>query len=542
MSLALSAGVFAQNKNNAEFDKILSSQFKADAPGCAALVMKKGEVVYRKAFGKANLELNVPMQPGMIFRIGSITKQFTAVAILQLEEQGKLSLQDEITKFIPDYPTHGYKITVEHLLTHTSGIKSYTGMKEATTDIMRKDMTPKELIDFFKDQPMDFEPGTKYLYSNSGYALLGYIIEKVSGESYAQYLENHIFKPLGLKNTSYDNTLNIVKNRVPGYSKTDSTYNNAVYISMTLPFAAGSLLSTVDDLYTWTKGVRSGRIIKPETFAKALVTYKLKDGSSTGYGYGLETGEIFGSQAIWHNGGINGFLTMGIYLPGEDIFVAVFSNCDGNSPDNAAFKIAALAAGKMPVMKEMAVDTLTLKKYTGVYENTSKEQRVITFKGGKLYSQRTGGQQFLLTPYASNKFFYNEGMSFYEFVSDKTGKVTTVNYQALGQASSIWPKTDKQVPVHFEITLKPEEMQKFTGEYQLAPGFSITVTLENGHLMGQATGQGKFEMFSESANIFFLKIVDAKVEFIADPDGSITKMILHQNGDHEGKKIVKSEK
>jgi len=538
VSMTLSSAVIAQNKNTAEFDKILSSQFKADAPGCAALVMKKGEVVYRKAFGKANLELNVPMQPGMIFRIGSITKQFTAVAILQLEEQGKLALQDEITKFIPDYPTHGYKITVEHLLTHSSGIKDYTGMKEWTDEMKSKDMTPKEIVDFFKDQPMDFEPGTKYQYDNSGYILLGYIIEKASGETYENYLMKHILKPLGLEHTSYEHSKDIVKNRVEGYSKADSGYINSSYLSMTQPYAAGSLLSTVDDLYTWTKGVRSGRIIKPGTFAKAVVPYKLKDGSTAGYGYGLEIGEIFGSQAIWHNGGINGFLTMGIYMPAEDIFVAVFSNCDGNSPDNAAFKMAALAAGKMPVMKAMAVDTLTLKKYTGVYENTSKEQRVITFKGGKLYSQRTGGQQFLLTPYASNKFFYNEGMSFYEFVSDKAGKVTTVNYRALGQASSSWPKTDKQVPVHFEVTLRPEEMQKFTGEYQLAPGFSITVTLENGHLMGQATGQGKFEMFAESANIFFLKIVDAKVEFIADPDGSITKMILHQNGDHEGKKKV----
>jgi len=536
VSMTLSSAVIAQNKNTAEFDKILSSQFKDEGPGCAALVMVKGKIVYRKGIGKADLELNVGMQPGMVFRIGSITKQFTAVAILQLEEQGKLSLHDEITKFLPDYPTHGYKITLESLLTHTSGIKDYTRMKEWTGDLQRKDMTPKEIVNFFKDQPMDFEPGTKYAYDNSGYILLGCIIEKVSGDTYARYLEKNIFLPLGMKHTFYENSTDIVMNRVHGYSKSDSGYMNSPYLSMTQPYSAGSLLSTVDDLYTWTRGVRSGKIIKPETFEKAVVPCKLKDGSSTGYGYGLVIGEIFGSPAIWHNGGINGFLSTGIYLPEEDVFVAVFSNCDAVSPDNAALKMAAVASGKMPVLKETAIDTVTLKKYTGVYENPSKEQRVITFKNGKLYSQRTGGQQFVLSAYAENKFSYNEGMSYYEFRKDKDGKTATLDFQSLGQASSTWAHTDKPVPTHFEINLPAEQLQKFIGEYELAPGFSITVTLESGHLMGQATGQPKFELFAEAPNKFFLKVVDARVEFIVEPNGPVNRMILYQNGEHEGKK------
>jgi len=537
MFLVPGTGVFAQNSNTAAFDKILSDQFKADGPGCAALVMEKGKVVYRKGFGKADLELNVPLRPDMIFRIGSITKQFTAVAILQLEEQGKLSLQDEITKFIPDYPTHGYKITVEQLLTHTSGVKDYTRMKEWTGEMQRKDMTPKEIVDFFKDQPMDFEPGTKFQYDNSGYILLGYIIEKASGEPYSQYLKKHIFKPLGLKHTSYDNTADLVINRVKGYSKADSGYFNSPYLSMTQPYAAGSLLSTVDDLYTWTKGVRSGRILKPETFAQAEASYVLKDGSATGYGYGLVPGEIFGSKVIWHNGGINGFLSIGIYLPLEDVFVAVFSNCDAISPDNAAFKIAAIASGKMPGFKEITLDTVTLKKYTGVYENGQNEQRVITFNDKQLYSQRTGGQQFKLSAYAPNRFSFNDGMAYYEFIMNKEGNVTAVNFQNLGQASSTWARTDKPIPAHAEISLPAEQMQKFVGEYELAPGFTIKVTFDDGHLMGQATGQSIFEMFAETPSIFFLKIVDAKVEFISDADGKVIKLILHQNGDHEGKKI-----
>ena len=175
----------------AKFDQLLSEQFKTGETGAAALVSRKGQIIYKKAFGMANMELNIPMQPDNVFRIGSISKQFTAVAILQLMEQGKLNLQDDITKFIPDYPTHGHKITIEHLLTHTSGIQSYTGMKEFGT-ISRLDKTPEELIAFFKNQPMEFAPGTKWNYNNSGYFLLGYIIEKLSGKTYPEYVEENI--------------------------------------------------------------------------------------------------------------------------------------------------------------------------------------------------------------------------------------------------------------------------------------------------------------------------------------------------------------
>lgn len=194
-----------------DFDNVLSQIYKQGGPGCAVLITEKGKPIYRKAFGMANIELGVPMKPEMVFRIGSITKQFTAIAILQLMEQGKLALQDDITKYIPDYPVNGKKITIEHLLTHTSGIKSYTSMPSFQT-IMRKDMKPMELVSFFKDQPMDFDPGAKFLYNNSGYFLLGVIIEKVSGMSYPQYLEQQIFKPLGMVNSYYGTDTRIIPN------------------------------------------------------------------------------------------------------------------------------------------------------------------------------------------------------------------------------------------------------------------------------------------------------------------------------------------
>ena len=335
----------AQSKDDkqltAAIDKLLSEQFKTNETGAAALVARNGQIIYKKAFGMANLELNIPMQADNVFRIGSITKQFTAVAILQLMEQGKLSLQDDITKFIPDYPTHGHKITIEHLLTHTSGIKSYTGMKDFG-DIMRKDMKPEELINHFKNQPMDFAPGTKWMYNNSGYFLLGYIIEKVSGKTYPQYLEEVIFKPLGMTNSYYGSDSKIIKNRASAYGKNDKGFENAEPLSMTLPYSAGSIQSTVEDLFKWHQAVHAYKLVKKESLDKAFIPYKLSDGKATTYGYGWSLGNVQESPSIEHGGGINGFLTMGIYLPKEDVFVAVFSNCGCNSPDEVSSKIAAL--------------------------------------------------------------------------------------------------------------------------------------------------------------------------------------------------------
>ena len=233
------AQTIADKQLAAKMDQLLSEQFKTGETGAAALVSRKGQIIYKKAFGTANLELNIPMQPNHVFRIGSISKQFTAVAILQLMEQGKLGLQDDITKFIPDYPTHGHKITIEHLLTHTSGIQSYTGMKDFSA-ISRLDKKPEELIAFFKNQPMEFAPGTKWNYNNSGYFLLGFIIEKVSGKTYPQYIEEAIFKPLGMINSYYGSDSRIIKNRASSYGKAENVFVNAEPLSMTLPYSAGS--------------------------------------------------------------------------------------------------------------------------------------------------------------------------------------------------------------------------------------------------------------------------------------------------------------
>jgi CubicO group peptidase (beta-lactamase class C family) len=268
----------------AKINAFLEKIYPANEPGAAVLAVKNGKIILRKGYGMANLELGIPIKPEMVFRIGSITKQFTAVAIMKLVEEGKLSVTDDIKKYLPDYPTHGHKITIHHLLNHTSGIKSYTSMPD-WPPLMRKDMTLKELIDFFKNQPMDFAPGERFLYSNSGYILLGAIIEKVSGKSYEAYMDENIFKPLNMSGSYYGSPSRIIPLRAFGYEKDKSQITNASYLSMTQPYAAGSLLSTVDDLHRWYQALEAGKVLSQKSLEQMYTPTKLNNGKTQNYGY-----------------------------------------------------------------------------------------------------------------------------------------------------------------------------------------------------------------------------------------------------------------
>src|SRR6056297_876104 len=289
-------------KPETQFEEIIKEKYKADEPGAAVLVAKNDDVIYRKAFGMADLELDVKMKSEMVFEIGSVTKQFTAISILMLMEEDKLSLEDDITKYIEDYPTHGHTITIHHLLTHTSGIKSYTSMKE-WQEKWRKDYEPKEFIDFFKYEPMNFAPGEEFSYNNSAYFLLGYIIEKVSGKTYPEFIEQNIFKPLEMNNSYYGSQKKIIENRAPGYQKKDE-FVNAEYLSLTQPYSAGSIMSTVNDLYKWHKALHDYKLVEKETLEKAFSNYTLNNGEKINYGYGWFINEINGSSTIEHGGGI----------------------------------------------------------------------------------------------------------------------------------------------------------------------------------------------------------------------------------------------
>lgn len=324
-----------------QIDNKLKEKFTDDGPGAVFLVAKKGDIIYKKAFGLADLELQVPMETNNVFEIGSMTKQFTAISILMLVEKGKLRLDDEITEYIPDYPTQGHKITIHHLLNHTSGIKSFTSVKGLNA-IANDDMEPLEVIDFFKNEPMDFAPGDQFKYNNSGYVILGYIIEKASGISYGDFVEQRIFEKLGMSSSYYASHSRVIPNRASGYRK-GKTYTNSRHISYSIPFASGSLMSNVDDMLKWEEAIKNHVLLIKETMNKAFVNYRLNNGEQTDYGYGWHVETLNGTKSFEHGGSIFGYKSMGVYLPKEDIYVIGLSNCDCNSPTKITRDIAKMA-------------------------------------------------------------------------------------------------------------------------------------------------------------------------------------------------------
>jgi D-alanyl-D-alanine carboxypeptidase len=423
-------------------DNLVQQTYRPAEPGAAVIVVRGGETIFRKGYGMANLELSVPIEPDMVFRLGSLTKQFTAVAILLLAERGKLTLDDSITKFLPDYPTHDHLITIEHLLTHTSGIKSYTDMSE-WRPLWRKDLSVQELVDFFKYQPMLFAPGKRWAYSNSGYILLGAIIERVSEQTYEQFLQHNIFAPLGMKQSYYDSPIRVIPRRAAGYDKGPEGYTNTDYLSMTQSYAAGGLASTVDDLAIWDSALYTEQLLKQDTLQPAFISHQLMDGTSAAYGYGWQILEYEGHRLIEHGGGIHGFRTHAVRIPDDQVFVAVLSNNLALDPEQLAFRIAALVIGqpyKEPVPVE--VSPKVLSRYEGVYQINAAEKRRITREDSRLFSQRGSEPRLELVPFSPTEFFLKDNSFCHlHFVNDPDGVVNTI--EVLRRSSL--PEIDKRV-------------------------------------------------------------------------------------------------
>jgi CubicO group peptidase (beta-lactamase class C family) len=382
------SGIYAQAPTDQEversLDKLLQSQFKPQEPGIAVLAARKGKVIYRKAFGSANLELNVPLKPDMVFRIGSISKQFTAIGILQLIEQGRLHLADSVQQYIKDFPSKGHTISIEHLLTHTSGIPDYMAIDHPDPYIERHDFTPQFIIDHFKNAPLQFVPGTKYAYTNSGYTLLASIIEKVSGMSFRDYMRKNVLEKAGLKHTFYLNEQTILRGRVSGYNHDKGFYENADYQSLSIGYGAGDLLSTVDDLYAWNNALLAGKLVKKETLDKAFTAYRLPNGKSTDYGYGWFVTRVHGAPCIKHEGQVSGFISEEFYFPEQDVFVAAITNLrspeDNTSFSDQRFKLMfqipqTILGNKL--LKEAVVPDSVLDTYAGKYKTVQGEKIIL---------------------------------------------------------------------------------------------------------------------------------------------------------------------
>lgn len=409
-----------------KFDEYLQALVQQDRFTGTALVARDGKILFSKGYGTANAEWDIPNTTQTKFRLGSITKQFTAAAILLLQERGKLNVQDPICKYIGDCPKTWEPITIHHLLTHTSGIPSYTEVK--TPDDFRKlSITPVTVtgfVDSFKPRPLEFTSGEKYKYNNSGYFALGLIIEKITGQSYEAFLQENIFTPLKLTHTGYDTHGRILKGRATGYTKRDGVKANSDYIDMTVPYAAGSLYSTVEDLFAWNEALFADKLLTAKSRELMMTVFKDK------YAYGVGVDTRLNRQIISHGGGINGFSTYLLRFPAERVTVAVLRNADYGTPGpgKIAQDLAAILFGEKyeipPAQVAVKVDPKLYDYYAGQYELGPNSLLTISKDGDRLMAQAAGQPKLELLPSSETKFFVKEIDLQMTFVKDAQGQIT----------------------------------------------------------------------------------------------------------------------
>jgi CubicO group peptidase (beta-lactamase class C family) len=402
--LVLSAiNVSAQDKAK-QIEQLLNKYNEYGQFNGSALVSENGKIIFKKGFGQANMEWNIPNQPDTKFRLGSISKQFTAFLIVKLAEEGKLKLDVPITTYLPDYPKeNGDKITVHHLLTHTSGIPNYTSAPNFLKEKSRNPATPEEFVKTFNKLPLDFKPGEKFSYSNSGYFLMGYIIEKITGKTYEQYLQETILTPLKMANTGFDHSEVILKNRAAGYEKHGKEFVNSSFIDMSIPYAAGSLYSTVEDLYLWDQALYTTKLLSEKSMESLFKSYISFGDESYGYGWFLSEEKIGDKQykIVEHGGGINGFNTIISRVPADKNLVVLLNNTGGTilGEMNEAIRAILYNQTYSAPKKSMAIELLDAfkEKGTAAGVDTYKKLKTDPTYGIKESDINNAGYQLLQT-------------------------------------------------------------------------------------------------------------------------------------------------
>ncbi|MGE5351057.1 MAG: serine hydrolase [Acidobacteriota bacterium] len=529
------------------------------------LVADKDNVVFKKGYGMANIEWSIPNSPDTKFRVGSVTKQFTSMLIMQLVEKGKIKLEGKITDYLPYYRKDtGSKITIHMLLTHTSGIPSYTSLPGFAEKISRMNYKPD---DFIKEQcsgDLEFEPGSQIKYNNSGYFILGAIIEHITGKSYEAALKENILEPLGMKNTGYDYSENIIPKRASGYDRRADGFRNTSFLDMSLPYAAGSLYSTVEDLLIWDKALQTDKLLSPELKKKLFQKYmKLGD---MYYGYGWMMAKRFNGrdslEVITHGGSVNGFNASNYMIPEAGQYVVILSNAGRAPLDKMTDQIINILNGKNETEPQKPLARILWK----TLEEEGSQGAITKFK--ELKNKK---DEYAYTEAEINNLGYNllgagktdEALEIFKLNTEEFPSSSNA-FDSYGEALlkkglkeeaaknykkslELNPANENAVKVlkelgqgdikTAEIKLKESELKEFTGTYELAPGFSILVTVEGDRIFGQATGQPRFEMFPMSESKFYLKVVNAQVSF-QRKDGTVTGMTLFQNGQElKGKKV-----
>lgn len=522
----------------------------------SVLVAEHGHVIYRKGLGEANRSWGIPNTPDTRFRIGSVTKQFTATLVLQLVDEGVLKLDEPISLYLPEYPKEaGARVTIHHLLNHTSGIPNYTDIPGFAEDHSRVRYEHEDFVATFSGRPLDFEPGTKWRYSNSGYFLLGVIIEKVTGKRYEQMLRERILDPLGLKQTGYEHDDEVIEKQATGYaSNPDGTAQRAPFIDPGIPFSAGMMYSTVDDLFKWDQELYGDRFLSNAALRERMFTPHMQ-----GYGYGWRISELkIGSRTVKtveHGGAIPGFVAGFRRMPNERNTIIVMDNTSGphveelvdgitqllydqpaNEPTESIARVVAQDIEKMGVDAATKRFRAIRKDSLAIYDFDEAGMNAL----GYVYLQRHR-LDAAIAVFAMNveahpdAFNVHDSMGEAWLLSGDTAKAIASYRKAyalnptLPSARAVLERLGEALPA-VGVEVPEATLQSYLGRYELAPGLVLTITRDNSKLIGQLTGQPTVDLTPITDTRFAVSVGGAIVTFNRDTAGAVASMTLEQGG------------
>ena len=558
---------FAQTKTT-QLDELLNKYTEYGQFNGSVLVADHGKVIYKKGFGLANREWDIPNAPDTKHRLGSITKQFTAMLIMQLVAEGKLDLQATVFKYLPDYSkVNGEKITIHQLLNHTSGTPNYTSFPNFFKELSRNPYTPTEMVRMYADSILDFTPGERFSYSNSGYITLGAIIEKVTGKTYEEVLQEKIFTPLKMNNSGYDHHNTILKKRAAGYEMKGSKPENAPYIDMSTPYAAGSMYSTVEDLFIWDQALYTEKLL-PKKY-RDMMYEKYVPAFGQYYGYGWSVGYFpvgntkDSTEIIGHGGGINGFNTLITRMPKEKSTIILLNNTGRAPLEDITIAINGILHGATYDLPKQSLANLVykeiidkdLKAGLAFYEKNkdskeySKSESEMNTMGYTLL--QAGKKKEAEAIFKLNMEAFPKSANVYDSYAEalmeqgknelaianykKSIELNPGNQNGIDMLKKLGVETEGIVK---DVTVPDAVLETYVGNYELKPGFVLTVTKEGSQLKAQATGQPDFEIFPKTETEFYVKVVAAQITFNKNSAGVVESLTLFQGGQEiVGKKI-----
>lgn len=495
------------------------------------LVARDGHVLFQGGYGLADVEKKTPITPETKFRIGAVTMQFTAAAILKLAEQGKLALGDSLANYFPNLP-HAWAITLRHLLTHTSGLHSYTVRPDYSADVV-KPIASAELIASMEKDPPDFAPGTNFQYCDTGYFLLGEIVAKVSRRPLADYLRTTFFEPLGMKDTGIFVNATPPPGAALGYSMTDGKGTLAPDWDMSWEGGAGAIYSTVGDLMRWTEALHGGWVVNAASLTAMTTPNPLPPGADgPNYGFGLVMSEVQRLPAIWHNGALPGWSSELLWLPQQKVTVVALSNA---MPAPPGLELGALThelvkhflgdeiANLPPPAEDKSVDPRTYGAYVGRY-NYPTGLFTVSVENDRLYGRFTGQPRYEILPKGGDEFFWKGTDASVRFLRNEKGEVMAAQHLENGSAFRASRLAEDAVK------LTAEQLEAYVGEYRHVSQAVFTVTRDEEQLFAGLSGQPALPIFPTGEDNFEWRVGTATVHFVKGGDGKVVKAVLVQNG------------